>query len=80
VGLLNSVPRLDRPRQAKLDPIEGQPPDLTRLGAGCAFRPRCRFAVERCAQEIPVLEAVGDGHTSACWQRDELGQKLRDAS
>jgi oligopeptide/dipeptide ABC transporter ATP-binding protein len=45
LGLLHSVPRLDRPRKAKLDPIEGQPPDLTRLGAGCAFRPRCRFAV-----------------------------------
>ncbi len=80
LGLLNSVPRLDRPRKAKLDPIEGQPPDLTRLGAGCAFRPRCRFAVERCAREVPALESVGEGHYSACWQRGELGQKLRDAS
>jgi oligopeptide/dipeptide ABC transporter ATP-binding protein len=80
LGLLHSVPRLDQPRKAKLDPIEGQPPDLTRLGAGCAFRPRCRFAVERCAREIPALESVGEGHYSACWQRDELGQKLRDAS
>jgi oligopeptide/dipeptide ABC transporter ATP-binding protein len=44
MALLNSVPRLDRPRQARLDPVEGQPPDLTRLGACCAFRPRCRFA------------------------------------
>ena len=46
IGLLRSVPRLDRPRQEQLDPIEGQPPDLTRLDAGCAFRPRCRFAVD----------------------------------
>ena len=46
MALLRSVPRLDRPRQARLDPVEGQPPDLTRLDAGCAFRPRCRFAVE----------------------------------
>jgi len=80
LGLLNSVPRLDQPRKAKLDPIEGQPPDLTRLGAGCAFRPRCRFAVERCAREIPALESVGEEHYSACWQRGELGRKLRDAS
>ena len=43
LALLRSVPRLDRPRQARLDPVEGQPPDLTRLDAGCAFRPRCRF-------------------------------------
>ena len=31
LGLLRSVPRLDEPRRARLDPIEGQPPDLTRL-------------------------------------------------
>ena len=80
LGLLNSVPRLDRPRQAKLDPIEGQPPDLTRLDGGCAFRPRCRFAVDRCAQEIPPLETVDDGHFSACWRRDDLGEKMKDAS
>ncbi len=80
LGLLRSVPRLDRPRQAKLEPIEGQPPDLTRLGAGCAFRPRCRFAIDRCAREIPALEAVGEGHTSACWRRDDIAQELKDAS
>jgi oligopeptide/dipeptide ABC transporter ATP-binding protein len=39
IALLHSVPRLDRPRQARLDPVEGQPPDLTRLDAGCSFRP-----------------------------------------
>jgi len=80
LGLLKSVPRLDQPRKKKLDPIEGQPPDLTRLGAGCAFRPRCRYAVERCANEIPALEPVSEGHTSACWQKDYLDQPLRDAS
>ncbi|MCH9013016.1 MAG: ABC transporter ATP-binding protein [Proteobacteria bacterium] len=80
LGLLKSVPRLDQPRKKKLDPIEGQPPDLTRLGAGCAFQPRCRYAVERCANEIPALEPVSEGHTSACWQKDNLGQPLRDAS
>ena len=30
LGLLRSVPRLDEPRRARLDPIQGQPPDLTR--------------------------------------------------
>ncbi len=80
LGLLHSVPRLDQPRKAKLDPIEGQPPDLTRLDDGCAFRPRCRYAVERCAAEIPPLEAVDDGHFSACWQKDELTQPLREVS
>ena len=80
LGLLKSVPRLDQPRKEKLDPIEGQPPDLTRLGAGCAFQPRCRYAVERCANEIPALEPVSEGHTSACWRKDDLDQPLRAAS
>jgi oligopeptide/dipeptide ABC transporter ATP-binding protein len=69
VALLRSVPRLDRPRQARLDPVEGQPPDLTRLDAGCAFRPRCRLADEACAVARPVLTPVGgDGHFAACFR------------
>jgi len=73
MALLRSVPRLDRPRQARLDPVEGQPPDLTRLDGGCAFRPRCRFAVERCGEARPTLEATGDaGHLAACFRSAEL--------
>ena len=80
LGLLQSVPRLDLPRKAKLDPIEGQPPDLTRLDDGCAFRPRCRYAVDRCAKEVPALEPLDEGHFAACWRSDDLGQPLRDVS
>jgi len=75
LGLLRSVPRLDEPRRARLDPIEGQPPDLTRLPAGCAFAPRCAFSVPRCAGERPGLVAVGGGgHVSACWETARLGR------
>ena len=77
MALLRSVPRLDRPRQARLDPVEGQPPDLTRLDGGCAFRPRCRFAVEVCATARPPLESAGArDHLSACFRRDEIGAAL----
>ncbi|HJU19430.1 MAG TPA: ABC transporter ATP-binding protein [Stellaceae bacterium] len=77
MALLRSVPRLDRPRQARLDPIEGQPPDLTRLIAGCSFRPRCRFAVEACAHSRPPLApAVDDSHFAACLRSRELGLPL----
>src|SRR5688572_33051704 len=55
LGLLRSVPRLDEPRRARLDPIQGQPPDLTRLPRGCAFAPRCAFRVERCSEVVPPL-------------------------
>jgi oligopeptide/dipeptide ABC transporter ATP-binding protein len=73
LGLLRSVPRLDEPRRARLAPIEGQPPDLTRLGPGCAFAPRCRFRVERCLREIPPLRPLGaDSHVSACWEAERV--------
>jgi oligopeptide/dipeptide ABC transporter ATP-binding protein len=69
VALLRSVPRLDRPRQARLDPVEGQPPDLTRLDGGCSFRPRCRLADEGCAIARPELLGVGAaGHRAACFK------------
>jgi oligopeptide/dipeptide ABC transporter ATP-binding protein len=72
LGLLKSVPRLDVPRRQRLEPIEGQPPDLTRLPAGCAFGPRCAFRVERCA-EAPPLIPIGDaGHVSACWEAERV--------
>ena len=66
-GLLESVPRLDESRKTRLESIEGAPPDLMDLPAGCAFRPRCRYAVDRCAEETPPLLPVADGHTAACW-------------
>jgi oligopeptide/dipeptide ABC transporter ATP-binding protein len=68
LGLLKSVPRLDQIRKEKLDPIEGMPPDLVHMDAGCPFRPRCRFAVERCATENPPLITVAEAHSSACWE------------
>jgi oligopeptide/dipeptide ABC transporter ATP-binding protein len=72
LGLLASIPRMDLPRGQKLMPIEGQPPDLTRLDDGCSFRPRCRFATEKCAGAYPPLETIADGHTAACWHVDNL--------
>ncbi|MGD9951681.1 MAG: ABC transporter ATP-binding protein [Burkholderiales bacterium] len=75
LGLLRSVPRLDEPIRAKLDPIEGQPPDLTRLPPGCAFAPRCAFRVDRCT-EAPRLEPIGaPAHLSACWEAERLRKK-----
>ena len=73
IGLLHSVPRLDQPRREKLDPIEGQPPDLINVPEGCSFRARCRWAIDKCAIEAPPLMPTSDGHWSACWRSEELG-------
>ncbi len=74
LGLLKSVPRLDQVRKEKLDPIEGVPPDLIHLPGGCPFRPRCRFAVERCKTDNPPLMPVGDAHSAACWEWERVAQ------
>ena len=73
LALLQSVPRMDA-RGQKLRPVHGQPPDLTRLDGGCPFRPRCPFAVQRCAEEMPpLMDAGAPRHVSACWEKDRVG-------
>ena len=77
IGLLASVPRLDEARKEQLTPIEGMPPDLIALPPGCSFRARCKFAIDKCATEIPPLVEVSEGHTAACWVSDQLGAESR---
>jgi oligopeptide/dipeptide ABC transporter ATP-binding protein len=71
LGLLNSIPRMDRPVGARLVPIEGMPPDLIDDNPGCPFAPRCTFRVDRCAAQSPDLAVVpgsnGVPHRAACW-------------
>jgi oligopeptide/dipeptide ABC transporter ATP-binding protein len=75
LGLLRSVPRLDEPRRARLDPIDGQPPDLTRLPPGCAFAPRCAWKAARCAEAVPDLSAPLAGHLTACWEDERVAAR-----
>ena len=67
LGLLRSLPRLDRARQMALTPIEGSPPDLSSDIVGCPFRPRCPYSVEESAREDPRLQLVEPNHWAACW-------------
>jgi oligopeptide/dipeptide ABC transporter ATP-binding protein len=77
LALLRSVPRMDQPRRARLDPVQGQPPDLSRLGAGCSFQPRCGFALARCTSEQPPLERIEAGeHHAACWEASKVAGSL----
>ena len=65
-ALLESVPRLGAQTEW-LTAIEGQPPDLAALPAGCAFAPRCAHALPRCRIEEPPEFTLGAGHASRCW-------------
>jgi oligopeptide transport system ATP-binding protein len=67
LGLLNSIPRLDRPATAALIPIEGSPPDLVQRPPGCPFQPRCTFSVSRSLETRPPLQPVNGRHKVACW-------------
>ncbi|MDK4741095.1 ABC transporter ATP-binding protein [Rhizobium sp. CNPSo 3464] len=75
MGLLASMPRLGdaaRMKQAgeKLAAIPGVVPSLMNMPAGCAFSPRCKYAIDACRAAVPALEEVGPGHRSRCirWQ------------
>lgn len=70
VGLLKAVPRVSGELGA-LESIPGSPPDLVQPPSGCAYHPRCPFAIERCQKEDPELVGVdAPGHLAACirWQ------------
>jgi oligopeptide transport system ATP-binding protein len=63
-GLLQAVPRLDRDDSA-LQTIAGEPPDMSRLPAGCPFSPRCAVVLDQCHDERPALELT-DHRRRAC--------------
>jgi oligopeptide transport system ATP-binding protein len=58
-GLLQAVPRLDK-ETAELATIAGEPPDMSRLPAGCPFSPRCAQVLDNCTAERPSLEVTPD--------------------
>ena len=74
-GLMASMPAvisLGAKEDVRLNEIPGMVPSLTNLPPGCAFAPRCRFAVDRCRTEYPPLQDFGDNHFAACWRAAEM--------
>ena len=70
-GLIQAVPRLDRPRAKNLYTIKGEPPDMSRIPPeSCAFAPRCPYETAECLKARPKHEEVGPGHTCACFHMD----------
>lgn len=65
LGLLRSIPRIDGKDQ-RLEPIPGQPPNLSDLPPGCPFMPRCGLASPACGTAEIVLREIEKDHFSAC--------------
>jgi len=71
-GLLASLPLRNGAALDRLRTIGGHPPDMTRPLPGCAFAPRCTFAVAKCRTITPPLVAEPGGRRVACWRKDEI--------
>jgi oligopeptide/dipeptide ABC transporter ATP-binding protein len=67
LGLLQSVPRLDAARRARLQPIEGAPRNMLSAPTACPFQPRCRYEVDLSRKEVPQLVEIEPGHKVACF-------------
>jgi len=78
IGLLKSVPKLEKERTKKLIPIKGLPPSPIDLPLTCAFLPRCPYAREECKNKpFPELRPVGDNqHFVACHL--DIGREKND--
>jgi len=69
-ALLESVVSLTG-RAERLSTIEGLVPSPLAYPQGCRFAPRCKFAFERCRQEVPPLYRIGEERRSACFLAEE---------
>jgi oligopeptide/dipeptide ABC transporter ATP-binding protein len=66
---LKSIPKPGS--RKRLEPIEGQPPDLHDLKVGCNFEERCKFAFDKCREITPEMELRAADHQVSCWLYEE---------
>ncbi len=73
-ALLAAVPNIDayQRRGEGFSAVAGEVPSVRAVPQGCAFHPRCPYAVDRCRREVPDEEVVGDHHLAACWRVHEI--------
>jgi oligopeptide transport system ATP-binding protein len=67
LGLFGSQRRFNDSNHSKLDYINGFTPIFTEKPKYCPFVSRCKFSIDRCKIENPVLKEVGIDHRVACW-------------
>jgi peptide/nickel transport system ATP-binding protein len=74
-ALLSAVPVPDPRQRAKRIVLEGDVADPSDPPPGCPFHPRCRYAVDRCRQQVPELAEVAPGQWARCLRAGELNLK-----
>ena len=79
IGLLGAVPRPDSDHDQPLATLEGNPPSVVKLPAGCPFRPRCPMSTDACAETEPdLLPTDQPGHVAACLYSSEIAEQHLD--
>lgn len=73
-ALMDAVPVAHPAQRREREPISGESPSAVNPPPGCAFHPRCPFAVDVCRELVPELEPTGgnDGHVVACHRQGEV--------
>ena len=66
-GLMISIPRLNTPKDKRLEAIPGAVPNPLYLPVGCKFGPRCKYCTEKCKASEPPLQEVAPGHFIRCF-------------
>jgi peptide/nickel transport system ATP-binding protein len=74
--LLASIPDITGERA--LRGIPGWAPRPGQRPPGCAFTPRCDWAVDKCSEAFPPVEEVSPGHHVRCWRYQEVGAQVAD--
>jgi oligopeptide/dipeptide ABC transporter ATP-binding protein len=73
-GLINCIPFLKKDpgtEREELNEIPGVVPDMSQLGIGCSFAPRCNYVMDKCYQEKPPEVRLNDNHYTYCWYVEE---------
>lgn len=69
IGLINSIPKIEV-KQDRLEPIDGQPPNLVNLPRGCSFASRCKEVQAICHTKDPEITTIKPGHQVRCLLRE----------
>ena len=77
-GLLNAIPSLVK-EVRRLNVIEGQMPNPTQKIVGCKFRERCKHCIAKCAEALPPMIELENGHQVKCWLYEDQ-QKTREVT
>jgi peptide/nickel transport system ATP-binding protein len=71
-ALLSAIPTPDPDRRMNRIILEGEVANPANPPSGCYFHPRCRYAIDICKQEAPILAEQTPGHFAACHRTQEL--------